>query len=748
LTHDSTKKADARDRVVYYSINAQWDNLGDIEIRNTALEWIRKSGSRTVAFVGAMPEGYIDTFDIDLSVEWERNSVRYQVRLWKSILTRRASIVFAPGPQVFGPRWRSMVKSMVNFANVTGVRLSGGKVLAVGRSLRGRGALAARLESAIVDTFQMFVVRDTRSAEVLGRNLLNAPDLAFEHTGVVAHRRDLAVISLRGDRAIDSVALGLVVQQLAAQGLTPVLVTQVRRDDDQHKLLAETLGIRALLWDGHSHVEQMRLVRETYAQAQVVVSNRLHALIFGMQSNAVPVAVLDVGSDKLTSTLQPWVTLHHTPANFATLDGEPWSQIDLESDSQRLSGDLNSARAALAHVRTRFIAELSSATRHGVANGEVKAQQSARRRVAITQPYVPAYREPLWARVISQLEDNDVDCRVFFGGDSEQLAIRARRGDGVEPKWAMQIATRTFQPKKDAPKFLYRRLPKGWRSRDVLLVTEMQALNLNAWQAALTGRRYVTLGHGWSETTSQNGIATKLENHLNRRSAHVLTYTEQGRNFVVKSGGVPKARVTSFRNSTDTTRLKEAMSSVSAASEDAFRLKHRIPVDAKIAFYLGALNAHKNIDLLVDAARLTFAESAEWWLVVAGDGAEAWKVRDLARETGRVVMLGQVPAVQFATAARLASVLLNPGRVGLVAVDALIMGLPILTTPTGARAPEYEYLRPGVDVFEVGATPASFAKAWTSWTPVKPPPHSDVPSVEAAAETISLAILAELRRGQ
>jgi hypothetical protein len=352
-------------RTVFYSINAQWDNLGDIEIRNTALEWIRATGAPTIAFTGAMPADYIECFEIDSTVSWEPNPARYQRALWKHILLRRASIVFAPGPQVFSSGWRSMLKSGINWINVVGVRASGGRVLAAGRSLRGSGRLAKALETSIVSRFNTYVVRDTRSAEVLGRSLANAPDLAFSHAGPVAgHSKDLAVISLRGDREIDVAALREVVVELRERGLTPVIATQVKRDDDQHRSLAELLGVESVLWNEHSHAEQLERVRSTYSRSKLVVSNRLHALIFAMQFGALPVAVIDEGSDKLPSTLQPWVKPLFTNSKFESVAGKAWRDVDLLAAAAALDSDLSAARVALGTLRTEFIATLRSADGH------------------------------------------------------------------------------------------------------------------------------------------------------------------------------------------------------------------------------------------------------------------------------------------------------------------------------------------------------------------------------------------------
>ncbi|MCS5735575.1 glycosyltransferase [Herbiconiux daphne] len=364
--------------------------------------------------------------------------------------------------------------------------------------------------------------------------------------------------------------------------------------------------------------------------------------------------------------------------------------------------------------------------------------------MAITQPYVPAYRLPLWQGVLDELARNDVECRVFYGGDSEQLAIRARRGDGVVPDWATQVATRTWRPSKRLPKFMYRNLPKPWRDKRTLLVTEMQVSNLNAWKAAATGRPFITIGHGISETTDQNRIATFLEGRLNRLAAHVLTYTERGREHVIESSRTDPSRVSAFRNSTDTRQLEDALRSVVDDDQVAFRTKHGIPVDAQIALYLGAINEHKRVDLLVDAARAVFARDDSWWLVVAGDGPEASKLHALAVESGRVVMLGQVGPEVFSTAATLSVLLVNPGRVGLVAVDALVMHLPILTTSAGDRAPEFEYLREGIDVVEVEPSIDSYADAWVSGIPRADSRSENIPSIASAASVISSAILQQM----
>jgi glycosyltransferase involved in cell wall biosynthesis len=366
-------------------------------------------------------------------------------------------------------------------------------------------------------------------------------------------------------------------------------------------------------------------------------------------------------------------------------------------------------------------------------------------RVAITQPYVPAYRERLWELVIASLADADVECRVFYGGDRSQERDIRDRGDGVEPRWASRVRSVTVQPVRSVPKFMFRRLPSTWRGRDVLLVTEMQGTNLNAWLRAALRQPYITLGHGISETTTQSFLADAVEDAMNARAARVLTYTETGRRHVLSATSLDDDRVTAFRNSTDTSRLQRAMTAVTPEVERAFREKHGMREDARVAFFLGALNRYKSIDLLVDAARIALDTDPRLWLVVAGDGESRETVEALARETGRVVLLGQAGPEEYAPAASLARVLVNPGRVGLVAVDALVMGLQVLTTVGAAHAPEHEYLRPGVDVIEVAPTAGAVAEAMLADSGEEPRRPRDHPTIEGAAEIITRVILSAVR---
>jgi glycosyltransferase involved in cell wall biosynthesis len=366
-------------------------------------------------------------------------------------------------------------------------------------------------------------------------------------------------------------------------------------------------------------------------------------------------------------------------------------------------------------------------------------------RLAITQPYVPLYRVPLWEGVLDRLAEHGVEGRVFFGGDARQLAARAERGDAAEVPWAEQVRVRSVGIGRRMPRLQYRLLPAGWR--DAPLLTEMAVGNGNAWRAVARNQPFATFGHGAPMGRSL-GPADRVENVLNRRARHVLTYMEAGRTSVLSRARLASANVTAFGNTTDTRQLTSALDAVSDADAAAFRSAHGIPDDARIALVIGALNAHKRLDVLVEAARSVLGLQNTWWVVVAGDGPLRSEILDLQRSTGRVTWLGQAAPADFAPAARLASVILNPGRVGLIAVDALAMRLPIITLSDSRHAPEFDYLSEGRTVFSTEPTAASFASCWASFeSPPLLASDDELPSIERASSRIADALLRSMFEG-
>ncbi|WP_258368984.1 glycosyltransferase [Curtobacterium sp. MCPF17_046] len=131
--------------------------------------------------------------------------------------------------------------------------------------------------------------------------------------------------------------------------------------------------------------------------------------------------------------------------------------------------------------------------------------------------------------------------------------------------------------------------------------------------------------------------------------------------------------------------------SLSSSDIEAFRHAQDIP-SGPVGLFVGAFIEAKRIDFLFKAIDRVVAAVPNFTAVVAGSGPQQEFVTaqaDRRRHVRVVPRLDQEELVRFSS---VSDILLMPGRVGLVAVDAVALGLPVITTDWPFHAPEAEYL--------------------------------------------------------
>lgn len=297
-----------KSKIVFGSIAAQHDNLGDIVIRRIFFNAFLEKGNSLVLLTQKMPKPYVESFNLPGDVRYVSNPIKFQVELIKAALLGRASLVYAPGPHTLSDSPGAVAKAAVMLANAVLIRSTGGVIETAGRALRGRGRITTFLERRLADLMTTYVVRDSASEAVVGRSLHLAPDLALARKNADSSDiRKYVSCSFRSDTPVDVAAFSRLARQFTEAGYEVVMVSQVQRDDDQHEEIAKHLGLRAFLWGSRSHAEQLTLVDEVYAKSYAVISNRLHGLIFGITSGAIPVEYRVGKSDKIRTTLSPWI---------------------------------------------------------------------------------------------------------------------------------------------------------------------------------------------------------------------------------------------------------------------------------------------------------------------------------------------------------------------------------------------------------------------------------------------------------
>lgn len=327
--------------------------------------------------------------------------------------------------------------------------------------------------------------------------------------------------------------------------------------------------------------------------------------------------------------------------------------------------------------------------------------------LSIVQPYVPSYRVPFFEQLSAVLGANSIDLRVIAGSPT---GSQAKRGDAARPTWLELVNGRIVSIKSRQLSLTYSK--RLWRSSDAVIVPH-QGTSLDALAALIAPReqRVGVWGHIAPYTSSLNPIDGAIERWQLRRADHVFSYTAGGRAFAIERG-VADRKITVLNNTADTNALGAAIEEVDGNDVARLLARHNVPAEGYLA-YVGGLDETKRIDFLRAALDELHQRGSDVHVVVAGRGDQE-TLLDEAVDRGQVTMIGYANTRTKATLLVGCIGLVNPGRVGLLAVDALVAHRPILTTDWPWHAPEFEYLSPGRSVVISPNDPRHFAELMDS----------------------------------
>lgn len=303
------------------------------------------------------------------------------------------------------------------------------------------------------------------------------------------------------------------------------------------------------------------------------------------------------------------------------------------------------------------------------------------RRFAIVQEYVPAYRARLFETLAAAAAADGDDLLVYAGRPTASLA---QRHDGVESQpWLRRIRQREFRLL--GRRITIRALPASVRRAD-LIVVEQARRNLDLPLLLLwpgTARKVALWGHGDDVVKTPSFLERKYSLVLLRRATWFFAYTEAGASWAERLG-LERKRVTVLRNSIDVLQLKRDLEAV----------RPMLVAKPFQAVFVGGLDASKRIAELIELSILVKQLQPEFRLIVVGDGELRHLILEASERFDWIEYRGALSGKSKAQALLESDVLLLPGRVGLVAVDSLVAGRPIVTLSTSLHAPEYEYLEP------------------------------------------------------
>ncbi|WP_255222392.1 glycosyltransferase family 4 protein [Smaragdicoccus niigatensis] len=346
------------------------------------------------------------------------------------------------------------------------------------------------------------------------------------------------------------------------------------------------------------------------------------------------------------------------------------------------------------------------------------------------QPYLPRYRLQFFEQVASRLLELGIHVHVA-AGDPE--SSQAQRGDAENPDWLVRLRSRKLGPAV---------MTRSWslvRDADAVIYPHMGSwIELNRALLSRAHSRSPKIGvwgHIASYVSDANPVDALIERWQLRRADHVFAYTEGGANYAHRVGVQPN-QLTVLNNTVDTSTLRKAIAELSVDQVSAFVADHDL-TEGKTIAYIGGLDASKRIDLLASALDELWNLDPAVKVLICGKG-ELAPLFTASTARGQSVLLGYVGDLEKALISRAASLIVNPGRIGLIAVEALTMSLPVVTTQFAAHAPEVEYLVDGQSLFKADTSdPREFAKFILDRmiAAPQPQPNESVPDLSAMVDS-------------
>lgn len=309
--------------------------------------------------------------------------------------------------------------------------------------------------------------------------------------------------------------------------------------------------------------------------------------------------------------------------------------------------------------------------------------------VAIIQPFVPNYRVGLFDAIADGLAAHGYRLEVWHAQPKGRVAAR---GNATSGRWSVPI--RQHRVSIGRRNITFR--PVHRRSRRVqAVIAGLASTNVETYGLALDpGVNLMLWGHGRNFTAANNALDGRVEHWLAKRATHVFSYTDEGKD-VISSRGIPPESITVVQNTTDADLLREIRATTTPERLAKIRAEHGFG-DRPVVLFVGAFDEPKKLPFLIRSFDLVHQSNPDALLVLAGAGPDEPIIRELAATRDYVKLIGRLDTRALAEFAGVVSMVAMPGRVGLVAVDALALGLPVVTTTYPFHAPEAAYLTDGI----------------------------------------------------
>ena len=310
-------------------------------------------------------------------------------------------------------------------------------------------------------------------------------------------------------------------------------------------------------------------------------------------------------------------------------------------------------------------------------------------KVFIYQTRIPKYREAFFQQLIALGDGDNVDYKIIVSKDRFSVyRHESTMNSGVQSVTVKRI--------KILGREIHIHKSLNLHKNANLVICEYGLKNILVYYLLFVERRqkFAFWGHGQTSTRDTFSIERKLQRRLLSRANYFFAYTQSCLNFLA-SIDYPPTRIQVLNNSVDTKSLRSSESIISKDRAKLIINNLGLTSQDFIFLYIGSLEEDKRIKFLLDAFGILVGIKPNVALLICSQDNFEFAVSK--NFPPRTYFIGEADASLKIGLSKFSRGLLNPGRVGLIAVDSFALGLPIITTQWHRHAPEFSYLENDVN---------------------------------------------------
>jgi glycosyltransferase involved in cell wall biosynthesis len=318
------------------------------------------------------------------------------------------------------------------------------------------------------------------------------------------------------------------------------------------------------------------------------------------------------------------------------------------------------------------------------------------KKVLIIQALAKQYRGKFFENLYIALKHEGIQLKVAYG-DPNETELKKSDNINLNDEFGVKVKNRWFFGNK----ILFQPLLHEILQADLVIVEQANKYINNyilLMSAALHFKKVAFWGHGRNRQSQSEGVSEWLKKKTLNTVDWWFAYTEGTKKYLVINGVSPE-KITNVQNSIDTEEVKEFLLKINEHDLNLATQQIGIQKYAKLGLFCGGLYRDKNLEFLIESAKLIKARVPDFELLIIGSGEKSEFIKNIANQESWIHYLGPQFGFQKIIYFRLAHVFLIPGAVGLAILDSFAAGLPLFTTGLSTHGPEVEYLHDGVNGF-------------------------------------------------